>query len=180
MFQSDTRTSLSSSAPATAPITAIKNFIHKAFCTALSPLTATANGLQSTIGAGAGANGGVGFILGIAADAGVQFVADRHGNAGVAITLGGNPGYGVFGVGATAGAQGSISTVDTIYDLRGPAWDFGVSGSLPTGEGISADVAISGPDATLTVTGGLSIGGKGTALAGNYTFVPSLLSTNCR
>ena len=82
--------------------------------------------------------------------------------------------------GATLGAQGSISTADSIYDLRGPSWDFGVSGALPTGEGVSADVAVAGPDATLNVTAGIGIGGKGTALAGNYTFVPSLLSTNCR
>jgi hypothetical protein len=157
---------------------AAKQKVHDTVCAALSPLTSTAQGLGSTIGVGAGGNAGVGFILGVAVDGGVQAVADRHGNVGLAITVGGNPGYGVFGAGAMGGVQGSASTVDNISDLQGPSWDFGASGG--EGPAVGADVAVAGPDATLTVTVGGGVGGKGAAFAGNYTFVPALLSTNCQ
>jgi hypothetical protein len=158
-----------------------KDAVHKTVCGALSPLTATAQGMQSTIGVGAGGNAGAGFILGVAVDASAQAVADKHGNVGLAITLGGNPGYGVFGVGGMAGGQVSVSNADGIDDLKGPSWDFGVSGALPEPlppNAASLDVAVSGPNATATLTVGEGVGGKGAAFTGNYTFLP--VSTNCQ
>ena len=168
-----------------APIASLENSFHNTVCAALSPLTSAAQGLGSTIGVGVGGNAGVGFILGVAVDGSVELVADRSGNVGLAITAGGNPGYGVFGIGGMRGVQASVSTVDSIYDLGGPTWDFGVSGTLPLAEGVAgpsvaADVEVSGPNATLNVTGGVGFGGRGAAFAGNYTFVPSFLSTNCQ
>jgi RHS repeat-associated protein len=160
---------------------AVRDFVHMTVCTAASPLTATAQGLQTTTGVGVGGNAGVGFILGVAVDGSVQAVADQHGNVGLAITVGGNPGYGVFGAGAMAGGQVSVSNADSIDDLKGPTWDFGVSGALPEPlppNAASLDVAVSGPNATATLTVGEGVGGKGAALTGNYTFLP--LSTNCR
>jgi hypothetical protein len=50
---------------------------------------------------------------------GIQVVADREGNAGVAINVGGNPGYAVFGAGAIGGVQASLSTASTIQGLKG-------------------------------------------------------------
>jgi RHS repeat-associated protein len=161
------------------------NLIHNLVCKAFSPLLAAAGSANGTVGVGTGGNAGVGYLVSVAVDAGAQIVADKSGNVGVAFTVGGNPGYGVIGVGATYGAQVSASTVDSIYGLRGPTWDFGVSGSLPltggvAGPSVAADVAVSGPNATLTVTAGAGVWGRGAAFAGNYTFVPSALSTNCR
>ena len=158
-----------------------ENLVHYAVCVTLSPIIATAQGLHSTIGVGLGGNAGVGFILGVAADGGAQIVADKHGNVGLAITLGGNPGWGVFGAGAMWGGQASASTDDSIYDLRGRSTDFGVSSALPPPlppAAGSLDVAISGSDATATATVGTGVGGKAAAFTENYTFLP--LSTNCR
>ena len=154
------------------------SILHRATCKAFSWLTGAASSSNSTLGVGVGGSAGVGFILGIAASAGVQVVADSGGNLGVAINLGGNPGYGVFGAGAIGGVQGSISTAKTIYDLRGGSYDVGASG----GAGPAYGVDVSGGDGgfTGTVTVGAGVGGKGSALTGVYTFVPSALSTNCR
>lgn len=151
--------------------------MHNLFCSQFSGLLGAAEGLNSTIGYGVGGSGGIGFILGIGASAGIQVVADSSGNLGVAINLGGNPGYGVFGAGAIGGAQASISTAGTIYDLRGGSYDFGASGGVGPAYGID----VSGGDGgfTGTVTVGAGIGGKGSALTGVFTFVPSALSTKC-
>jgi RHS repeat-associated protein len=157
-----------------------KGLLHSLVCGVFSGLVNAADpqNLNSTIGVGIGGNAGVGFILGVAASAGVQVVADSSGNLGVAINVGGNPGYGVFGVGAMYGGQASVSTASTIYDLRGGSYDFGASG----GAGPAYGVDVSGGDGgfTGTVTVGAGVGGKGSALTGVYTFVPSALSTNCR
>jgi hypothetical protein len=99
-------------------------------------------------------------------------VADSQGNLGVVLNLGGNPGFFVFGAGALAGAQGSVSTADTIYDLKG--WSFGAGGSAgPFG----VDVSASGGGVTGTVTAGVGVGTRGSALSINHTSL--LTSTNC-
>ena len=58
-----------------------KGFLHSLACNAFSLLTNLAGpqNLNSTIGAGVGGNAGVGLILGVAASAGVQVVADSSG-----------------------------------------------------------------------------------------------------
>jgi hypothetical protein len=105
-------------------------------------------------------------------------VADSSGNLGVAINVGGNPGYGVFGVGAMYGGQASISTANSIYDLRGGSVDFGASAGA--GPAVGVDVAVGGGNVTSSVTVGPGVGTKGSALGIDHTFVPSALSTNCR
>ena len=152
-------------------------FFHSVVCDAFSGLVNAAGpqNLNSTIGVGVGGSAGIGFILGVAASAGVQVVADSSGNLGVAFNFGGNPGYGVFGAGATGGVQGSYSTDSSIYGLRGFSVGAGVSafnGELDGSVG-------SGGVITGTVTAGAGVGTKGAALSLNYTFVPSALSTNC-
>jgi len=151
--------------------------LHNLVCSQFADLLGTANRFNSTIGVGVGGSAGIGLILGIAASAGIQVVADSSGNLGLAINLGGNPGYGVFGAGAIGGAQGAISTANTIYDLRGGSYDFGASG----GAGPAYGIDVSGGDGgyTGTVTVGAGAGGKGSALTGVYTWVPSALSTKC-
>ncbi|MEO7144550.1 MAG: RHS repeat-associated core domain-containing protein [Bryobacteraceae bacterium] len=150
--------------------------IKSIFCGAFSGLVnaAAPRNLNSTIGVGAGGSAGVGFILGIAASVGIQAVADSHSNLGIAFNVGGNPGYGVFGVGATGGVQGSYSTASTIYGLRG----FSAGAGITAGPG-GVDAAVSS-GATVTGTFGVGAGTKGAALSLNYTWVPSALSTNCR
>ena len=121
-----------------APIASLENSFHNTVCAALSPLTSAAQGLGSTIGVGVGGNAGVGFILGVAVDGSVELVADRSGNVGLAITAGGNPGYGVFGIGGMRGVQASVSTVNWVpQSSGGPTWDFGVSGTLPLAQGVA-------------------------------------------
>lgn len=151
--------------------------LHPIVCGAFSGLINAAGpqNLNSTIGVGAGGSAGVGFILGIAASAGIQAVADSSGNLGVAFNVGGNPGYGVFGAGATGGVQGSYSTASRIYGLRG----FSAGAGVTVGPG-GVDAAVGSGGATVTGTFGAGIGTKGAALSLNYTWVPSSLSTNCR
>jgi hypothetical protein len=157
-----------------------KGFFHSLVCGAFSGLVNAANpqNLNSTIGVGVGGNAGVGFILGVAASAGIQVVADSSGNLGVAINVGGNPGYGVFGAGAMYGGQGSISTASSIDGLRGGSVDFGAT--FGAGPAVGRDVAVGGDNVTGTATVGPGVGTKSSALGLNYTFVPSALSTNCR
>jgi hypothetical protein len=152
--------------------------VHSFVCGVFSGLVNAANpqNLNSTIGVGVGGSAGVGFILGVAASVGVQAVADSHGNLGVAFNVGGNPGYLVFGAGATGGAQATYSTASSIYDLRGGS--VGAGASAFNGE-LDASVG-SGGVVTGTVTAGVGVGTKGSGLSLNYTFVPSALSTNCR
>lgn len=154
-----------------------KGLFHSVVCGAFSGLVNAANpqNLNSTIGVGAGGSAGVGFILGVAASLGVQAVADSSGNLGVAFNVGGNPGYGVFGVGATGGGQVSYSTASNIYGLSG----FSAGGGVTAGPG-GVDLTLSSSGVTATGTLGAGIGTKGAALSLNYTWVPQALSTNCR
>jgi hypothetical protein len=108
----------------------------------------------------------------------LRAVADPQGNAGIAFSGGGNPGFGVFGIGAVGGLQFSRSSGATIFDLKGQSIGGGVSGGFGVA-GIGVDVAHSGSADTLTVTVGPGIGGKGAAYAITGTAVPKLLSTNC-
>ena len=167
-----------SNPPAGQPNAPSKGILHSTVRGVFSGLVNAANpqNLNSTIGVGAGGSAGVGFILGVAASAGVQLVADSHGNLGVAFNVGGNPGYGVFGAGATGGAQATYSTAGSIYDLRGGS--IGAGASAFNGE-LDASIS-SGGDVTGTVTAGIGAGTKGSGLSLNHTFVPSALSTNCR
>jgi hypothetical protein len=166
---------VSDSNPVDAPSNGV---VHSFVCGVFSGLVNAANpqNLNSTIGVGVGGSAGVGFILGVAASVGVQAVADSHGNLGVAFNVGGNPGYLVFGAGATGGAQATYSTASSIYDLRGGS--VGAGASAFNGE-LDASVG-SGGVVTGTVTAGVGVGTKGSGLSLNYTFVPSALSTNCR
>src|SRR5260370_18605163 len=93
------------------------------------------------------------FILGVAASAGVQVVADSSGNLGVEFSVGGNPGYPlVFGAGALVGAQASYSTASNIHGLSG----FSVgAGFTPAPAGV--DLALSNT-ATVTATLGAWVG----------------------
>ncbi len=150
------------------------SLFHSAGCTVAKPLTAAAKRLNGTIGIGAGGSAGIGFIAGVAASAGVQFVADSQGNVGVAFNVGGNPGYGVFGIGATGGVQGSYSTASSIYGLSG----FSMGGGATAGPG-GVDVTFGSSGVTATGTLGVGAGTKGAALSLNYTWVPAALSTNC-
>jgi len=156
----------------------IGDLVQSLFCSAFSGLVnaASPQNLNSTIGLGAGGSAGVGWFFGVAGSAGVQAVADSHGNLGIAFNAGGNPGYGVYGLGATGGVQGSYSTASSIYDLRG----YSLGGGVTAGPG-GVDVSAS-RGGTTTVTGTLGVGGgtKGAALSVNHTWVPNALSTNCR
>jgi RHS repeat-associated protein len=157
-----------------------KGLLHSLVRGVFSGLVNAANpqNLNSTIGVGVGGNAGIGFILGVTVSAGVQVVADSSGNLGVAINVGGNPGFVVFGAGAMIGGQASISKAKSIYDLRGGAVDFGASAG--SGPAVGVDVAVGGGNVTGTVTVGPGLGTKSSALGSDYTFVPSALSTNCR
>ena len=170
---------LQNSSPGAAPNKG--SWFHRQVCSAFAGLLglASSQNLNSTVGLGVGGNGGVGFILGAAASAGLQFVADSSGNVGVSISVGGNPGYGVFGVGVMAGVQGSVSTAKTIYDLRGGSVDFGASFGSGPAVGLDGSAAMDGSSFTGTVTVGPGVGTKGSALGVDYTWVPSALSTNC-
>jgi RHS repeat-associated protein len=159
----------------------ISNWVHGQVCDAYGGLLglASSKNLNSTVGLGAGGNGGVGFILGVSASAGAQFVADPKGNVGVAFSVGGNPGYGVFGVGVMGGVQASVSTAKTISDLRGGSVDAGASVGAGPAVSLDGSAAMDGSSFTGTVTVGPGVGTKGSALGVDYTWVPSALSTNC-
>ncbi len=105
-------------------------------------------------------------------------MADPRGNIGIAFTGGGNPGYGVLGVGGNVGVQFTRSNAGSISDLGGQSFGGGVSGSV-SGVAISVDVSGSRTAQSVTTTTGVGVGGKGTGLAVTGTAVPGLLSTNC-
>jgi RHS repeat-associated protein len=135
-------------------------------CSVAAPLIGLARYARSTVGFGVGANAGLGFGFGAALAVGVQFVADPSGNVGVAVNFNGTPGIGVFGASAMGGLQGSVSTAQTISQLKGlsyaadisvgagPAIDLGISKgfSLATGR-------VDGPT-TVTATIGPGVGTK--------------------
>jgi RHS repeat-associated protein len=153
------------------------NKAKRIYCGIAAPLTATSAATKRTVGVGLGGNAGVGWIVGVAVSAGFQVVADPQGNVGFSLTLGGNPGYSVFGAGAIGGAQASASTVQNIYDTRGFSLGAGLSGG-DVGA-IGYDVAHSRAGTTVTGTLGFGAGGKGAAFSLNYTFVP-LPPVNCK
>jgi RHS repeat-associated protein len=153
----------------------------KAFC-----FVADASGLTSlpgatnsnTAGVGVGGGAGVGLFVGINVEGSIQAVADQSGNAGVAVTIGGNPGWGVWGAGANGGAQAMRSSATTIDDLGGWALDAG--GAIGDGAAVGFDYSVA-PDgaATATATLGPGIGLRYSASANaTYTFVP--VSVNCQ
>jgi RHS repeat-associated protein len=145
----------------------------QAFCGMAAPLTTMSQGIGRTVGAGVGGSAGAGFILGIAASVGIQVVADRNANVGIAINIGGNPGYGVFGAGALGGLQASVSTASSIQGLKGSS--LGAGGTIgPFG----GDIAASGSGVTGTFTVGAGAGTKGAGLSLNYTFLP--ISVDCK
>ena len=156
----------------------IHKFMRQAFCDLFAGLVSTAQHTNSTIGIGIGGSAGVGIFFSIALSGSMQVVADRNGNLGMSFNIGGNPGYGVFGVGAIGGGQIMVSTANSIYDLRGGSYDVGASGG--TGVAIGGDLSFGNNTTTITGTMGAGIGGKGTALTSDYTFVPTTLSTNCK
>jgi hypothetical protein len=165
--------------PITPPPITINDRVRSAVCFLFSPLLGAAAKARGTVGVGVGGNAGVGFIAGIAASAGIQIVADRERNVGIAISVGGNPGYGVLGVGALGGVQGSVSTGSNIYALS--SWSIGGGMSGGAGMVVSGDVAFSNTASTLTGTFGVGTPtGKAAAFSLNYTWVPSMLSTNCK
>ena len=152
--------------------------IHSLYCSAESGLLAAAHISNSTVGFGAGGSAGAGLLFGYGVSAGVQEVADSHGNLGVAFNVGFSPGIGVFGLGAIIGGQASISTAKTIQGLSGTSTNFGGS----AGGGLAGGFDVSkGENGTTTgnVTVGAGIGTKGAAMAIQHTWVPSSLSTNC-
>ena len=158
----------------------VGRLIHKAVCSFTSPLWGAAEDNGKVFGVGAGASGGFGFIVGIAASVGVQVVADPQKNVAVSFSGLYNPGgYGVFGVGAIAGAQGSISTANSVGSGVTGATDVGGSGG--SGPAVGVDVT-RGSDGSYTgsVTVGAGWGGRGGALSGGGSYVPAGLITNCK
>ena len=89
---------------------------------------------------------------------------------GVAFNVGGNPGYGVFGAGATGGAQATYSTAGSIYDLRGGSIGAGAE-RIQWRTGRLASVAEGSLPEPLTAGVGVETR-KGSGLSLNYTFVP--------
>lgn len=141
-------------------------------CTLAAPLLEAASLTHSTLGIGGGASAGAGFILGVSASGGIQVAADQHGNLGVVTTSGGNPGFGVFGVGASAGVQGSVSSADTIFDLGGGS----VGGNASSGP-FGVDVSTSDAGTTFTGSAGVGVGTRASGFELNASGV--LASTHC-
>ncbi len=172
MFQSHTRTSLSSSAPS-------KGLFHSLVCWASSDLLNLASLTNATVGAGAGGSAGVGALIGIGVSAGIQAVADPQGNVGIAFSFSGIFPGPIAGMGAIGGAQVSASTASNIYALRGQSID--ANASFGSGPAVGIDVSRApGGIYTGTITVGPGVGGKAAALMSSYAAVPSALSTNCR
>lgn len=151
--------------------------VHTVICTATAPLVDVAEKNGGAVGVGLGGSAGVGLVAGLAAQVGVQIVADPHGNVGVAFSGGGNPGFGVFGAGAIAGIQFTNSTANTIFGMRGLSHGGGGSGAF--GGALGVDFAGSHSSNSVTATVGVGIGGKGGAYTVIGTAVPKALSTNC-
>jgi len=156
----------------------VKDFAHTVVCTATAPLVQVAQTNGGAVGIGAGGSAGLGLVFGVSLQADLKVVADPQGNVGMAFSGGGNPGLGVFGRGALAGIQYSISSASTIFDLGGRSIGGGVSGAIGR-VGAGLDVAHSKSADTLTLTVGPGVGGKAAGYAITGTAVPSWLSTNC-
>ncbi|MBI2683162.1 MAG: RHS repeat-associated core domain-containing protein [Acidobacteriales bacterium] len=152
----------------------LRETAHGLVCLAATPLIRLARANNATLGVGAGGSIGVGVLLGVAVSGGAHVVADTYGGVGIAITIGGNPGYGVLGIGALGGGQVVRSTAPTIAGLKGNS---GSAGGTVGPVGI--EFSTNGTVHSTTVTVGEGVGTKGAALSSNYTFVPSILSTRC-
>jgi len=61
---------------------------------------------------------------------GFQLVAGSQGNVGVAFTGAGNPRFGILGTGANYGVQMTSADAQSIYDLGGQSFSFGLSGAI--------------------------------------------------
>ena len=158
---------------------AIKDAVHTVVCAATAPLVDMAHsGRGGAVGLGFGGSIGAGLMWGVSMQGGVQVVADAKGHVGIAFTGGGNPGYGVLGVGGIWGVQVTSSDAKSIEDLGGRSYSGGVSGSV-TGIAVAVDASASSSARSITTTVGGGVGGKGTGLAITYTGVPSVLSTDC-
>jgi RHS repeat-associated protein len=158
-----------------AAASAVKNAV---VCPALNATLGTAAAAtHSTVGVGYGGGAGVGLVVGASIGGSVQAVADQQGNYGIAVTVQGNPGWGVYGASANEGYQFMQSNASTIYGLRGP----GVDASFAVGDGVAPGVDYNvSPDGSSSVTGrlgpgaGLSYSGSWNA---SHTWVP--VSVHC-
>jgi len=151
-----------------------QGLIHKLTCAAVSPLLKAADTTNGAVGTGLGGSFGIGLGLGVSGSGSIEVVADPNHNVGLAFTGGGNPGYGVVGVGAQAGRQFTVSNASTIFDLRGPY--VGGSTSIMT---VGVSVAQSGDVTTGTLTFGPGVGGRVSGWEAGGTAVPSSLAFNC-
>jgi RHS repeat-associated protein len=160
---------------ATRALTTIKNSV---VCPALNATLGTAaDATHHTVGVGYGGGAGVGLVLGVSGGGSLQAVADQQGNYGIAISLQGNPGWGVYGASANAGYQFMQSNAATIYDLRGWGADASFSIGDEVALGIDYNVAPDGTSSVTTTLGpgvGLRYSGSGNA---SHTWVP--LSIHC-
>src|SRR6516165_5193941 len=149
----------------------LKNGAKAAVCGLARPLVESAQAGTGAVGIGVGGSAGVGFLFGVSFQGGVQAVADPKGNVGLAFSGGGNPGFGVFGVGAMGGVQFMSSDAGSIYSLRGPAWNFGVSAG--SGPAVGVDVSKSWNNGPISITGtvGPGKGSKATGFALTATAV---------
>jgi len=152
--------------------------LHRVACSLAKPLLGAASSTGLTVGAGASASAGGGVVVGGSVGGGVQVVADPH--VGVAFSFSAIFPGPVVGYGAVAGGQVSVSNAHFISDLNGQALDVNASGGVGP-VGVSVDVARApGGVYSATATVGPGVGVKGAALLQNTTWVPSLLSTNCK
>jgi len=157
-------------------LSGLKELVRGIVCTAAQPVIQASAGGAS--GMGIGGSAGAGALFGLSIQGSLEVVSDPQGNVGVALTFGGNPGFGVIGLGATGGFQMTSSNGATIQDLSGSSISAGVS-AAPFGVGVAVEGAKSNTATSLNVTVGAGVGGKGAAFTKNYTFVPKFLTTNC-
>jgi RHS repeat-associated protein len=165
--------------------------LHQIACSFPGVVGQIAQVTGHTVGFGLGGSAGAGiWSQGFAINLGVQIVADKHKNMGIAGTFGVTTPFSGFvvGAGADGGVQISGSNAKSISDLEGPAVDIG--GSAGAGWGGGADVAfglatnsqghITGPSGVVTgtVTGPFAAGGK-LGVSGMLTQTKLLASTNC-
>jgi RHS repeat-associated protein len=158
-----------------------KHIAAKAVC-----LAATGSGLKSlpgltnsrSVGVGLGGGGGAGLWLGLSVGGSVQAVADEQGNVGLALSLQGNPGWGVFGLGANGGVQVMRSNASTISGLAGGGIDVGAAAGDDIAIGFDYNMSTDGKTWAATGTLGPGVGLRYSGgLNFSYTWVP--VSVNC-
>ncbi|MCI0720190.1 MAG: RHS repeat-associated core domain-containing protein [Acidobacteria bacterium] len=150
----------------------LENLPRALTCAATLPMQWLASAGHQTIGIGFGGSAGVGFISGVAVTGGVAAVANPQGQVGLSLTGGGNPGFGVYGAGATGGYQVTRSSAQNFDQFSGRADGFGVSGGPYAFEMAFGNATTS----TLTVGGG--VGGKIASAQTTYTTVPIVVDCN--